>query len=325
MDEVASPTDVIVRKKHSNYILNLVVRLVKEKPIGLVGGIIILLLFFVGIFCDFLAPYGYNEFDLDRRLNPPSIEYPLGCDNLGRDVLSRVIYGAQISMLVSVIASTVSVTGSAVIGITSGYFGGKFDLFIQRWVDAVQAFPALVLYLTAMAVVGPGLWQVILVLGIRGGIGGGRVFRSAVLSLKENLFIDASKVIGASSMRILLRHITPHVIPLIIITFSLSMGRMILAEASLSFLGFGIPPPYPSWGGMLSVEGRAYMQEAPWLMLWPGLALFLVVYGVNMFGDAVRDLLDPRLRGGIGRYSGVKLEKVKEKYAEKTGKSEDDD
>jgi peptide/nickel transport system permease protein len=314
--EVAAPASAVIERKSRNFLVGLLIRLVKEKPLGLVGGLIILTMFLVGIFCNQLAPYGFAENDLFSRLAPPSTAHILGCDHLGRDVFSRIIYGARISMLVSVIASAISVAGSTIIGITSGYLGGKFDLFMQRWVDAVQAFPNIVLYLTVMSIIGPGLWQVILLLGISGAIGGGRVIRSAVITLKENMFVDAARVVGASQFRILLRHITPHVIPLIIISFSLSMGGMILAEASLSFLGFGIPPPYPSWGGMISGAGRTYMEMAPWMMLYPGLALFLVVYGINMLGDAVRDLLDPRLRGGIGRYGGMgqkSLQKLIEK------------
>ncbi|MFC1900353.1 ABC transporter permease [Chloroflexota bacterium] len=322
MAEATVPASVVTRDSRLAYYKRLGARLVKEKPLGLIGGIIILIMFITGIFCDFLAPYGYNELDLFSRLAAPSPQHLLGCDNLGRDLFSRIIYGARISMLVSVISSVISIGGSTIIGITSGYIGGKFDLFVQRWVDAIQAFPALVLFLTVMAIIGQGLWQVIFVLGIRGAIGGGRVIRSAVLSLKENMFVDASKVIGSSDIRILWRHILPHVTPLIIISFSLSMGRMILSEASLSFLGFGIPPPFPSWGGMISGSGRKYMETAPWMLLWPGLALFLVVYGINMFGDAVRDLLDPRLRGGIGRYSGAKLEKLRAKFATEMGGSE---
>ena len=314
MAEVATPASNIIQRNRFTNIKRFFIRLAKEKPVGLIGGVIILLMFFTGIFCDFLAPYGYNELDLVNRLAAPSSEHILGTDNLGRDLFSRIIYGARISMLVSVIASAISITGSTIIGMTSGYIGGKFDLLMQRWVDAVQAFPALIFFLTIMAIIGQGLWQVIFVLGITGAIGGGRVIRGTVLSIKENMYVEASKVIGASQIRILWKHILPHVAPLVIIAFSLSMGRMILAEASLSFLGFGIPPPYPSWGGMISGAGREYMEMAPWMLLWPGLALFLVVYSINMFGDAIRDLLDPRLRGGIGRYSGAKLEKLRAKY-----------
>jgi peptide/nickel transport system permease protein len=307
----ATVSEYIVEKQNAFASLkDLCLRLVKQKPLGLLGGVIILLTVLTGIFADYLAPYGYNEINVLHSLEGPSFAHILGCDNLGRDLLSRIIYGARISMLVSIIASIMTVAGSAIIGITSGYFGGKYDLWMQRWVDAVQAFPALVLYLTAMVIIGPGLWQVILVLGISGGLGGGRIFRSAVFSLKESMFIDATKAIGASSTRILWRHIIPHVTPLLIISFSLSMGRMILAEASLSFLGFGIPPPFPSWGGMLSGSGREFMIEAPWMIIWPGLALFLVIYSVNMFGDAIRDLLDPSLKGGLGRYGGMKQGKL---------------
>lgn len=294
-------------QKRQPFLAEVFTRLVREKPLGTIGGIIVLLLLLVGIFADLLAPYGYNQIDLDARLSPPSTNHILGTDNLGRDLLSRIIYGARISMYVGLGVSALGTLLCTIIGGVSGFFGGKVDLVIQRFVDAVMCFPGLVIMLTVIAVIGPGLVQVILVLGILGGIGGRtRVVRSAVMGIKENVYVEAARAVGATNWTILTRHILPNIMAPIIILFTIEMGSAILAEATLSFLGFGIPPPEPSWGGMLSGAGRRYMLLAPWIALWPGLALALVVYGMNMLGDGLRDILDPRLRGGLGRYGAVK-------------------
>ncbi|MBI2848373.1 MAG: ABC transporter permease [Chloroflexi bacterium] len=278
-------------------------RLVREKPVGTAGAIIVLILFLVGILANLLAPYGMNVINADVRLLPPSGTYLLGTDNLGRDMLSRVIYGARISMIVGLAASAIAVTISSFLGIICGFFGGKVDMVIQRFVDAWMCFPGLVILLTVLSITGPGMVQVIFVLGVVTGITGSRVVRSAVIGIRQNVYVEAAKAIGSPSWRILVRHILPNIMAPIIIIFTVDVGAAILAESSLSFLGFGIPPPAPSWGGMLSGPGRSFMLQAPWMVLWPGLALSLVVYGVNMLGDALRDLLDPRLRGGLGRYS----------------------
>jgi len=299
-----------VEKKRPPFLIEVFTRLVKEKPLGTIGGVIVLILFLVGIFASFLAPYGYNEMVLGARLQPPSSTYWLGTDNLGRDLLSRIIFGAQISMIVGLSVPAISVVLSLILGCISGYFGGTVDLVIQRFVDTVMCFPGLVIMLTVVAIVGPGLIQVILLLGILGGIGGQvRVNRSAVMSIKGNVYVEAAKAIGCRSDRILLKHILPNIMAVVIVSFSMGMGGAILAEATLSFLGFGIPPPAPSWGGMLSGPARRYMLQAPWMALWPGVALSLVVYGMNMLGDGLRDILDPRLRGGLGRY-GRKIKKI---------------
>ncbi|MFC2035351.1 ABC transporter permease [Chloroflexota bacterium] len=304
---IASPTQVVMKeKKRHSLIVDMFIRLVKEKPLGTIGGVIVLVLLIVGVLADVLAPYGFNEIILADRLTAPGPGHVLGADHLGRDLLSRIIYGARISMYVGLGGSILSAVTATVIGITSGFLGGKVDLVVQRFVDAMMCFPPLFLYLTIMSILGAGLGQVILVIGVTWGILSSRVVRSAVIGIKENMYVEASRAIGASDLRILLRHVLPNVMAPIIIIFSLSMGGMIIAEASLSFLGFGIPPPTPSWGGMLSGPGRQYMLEAPWMILWPGLALAVVVYGINMLGDALRDILDPRLRGGLGRYSGSK-------------------
>ncbi len=287
--------------KHS-FFVDFVIRLVKEKPLGAVGAIITLLLLLTGIFADFLAPYGMNELHIADRLMAPSARYWLGTDNLGRDLLSRVIHGARISVIVGLTASTIAAVISAIVGILSAYIGGKFDLIVQRVVDAVMCFPGLIFLMVLISMIGPGMWSIILVLGIRTGIDSSRVVRGATLSIKENEYVVAAKAIGCSTPKLLVRHILVNIMAPIIIIFTLRVPDMILIEASLSFLGFGIPPPAPSWGGMLSGTGRSYMFVAPWLVLWPGLALSIVVYGVSMFGDAVRDLADPKLRGGVGSY-----------------------
>ena len=277
------------------------IRLWTEKPLGSACGIIVLLLILVAIFADVLAPYGYLEIHLVDRLQGASARYLLGTDQLGRDFLSRLIYGARLSMLVGLSATTLNVVVAVLVGGTSGFLGGKLDLGVQRFVDAWMAFPALLLLLTIMSILGRGLPQMILVLGISGGIGGSRVVRSAVIAVKENDYFQAAASIGSSKWRAFIRHVLPNIVAPLIIIFSINIGGAIMSEASLSFLGFGLPPETPSWGTLLSWEGRRYMEQAPWLGLWPGLLLTLVVYSLNMFGDAMRDLLDPRLRGGGGR------------------------
>lgn len=298
------------RIKRYPFLVDLLIRLVKTKPLGTVGGVIFLILIVTGIFSESLAPYPANETHLADRLQPPSTQYLFGTDNLGRDLLSRIIFGARISMLVGVIASMIEVGLAAILGLISGYFGGKTDLIIQRFVDAWMCIPPLFIYLTVMSLVGPGLTQVIVVLGIATAFRVSRVVRSAVIGVKENVYVEAARAIGASNGRIILQHVLPNIMAPIIVLFTVGLGQMILQEAFLSFLGFGIPPPTPSWGGMLSGSGREYMLLAPWMAFWPGLALALVVYGANMLGDGVRDLLDPRLRGGLGRY-GRKVTKLK--------------
>jgi peptide/nickel transport system permease protein len=290
--------------KRRNPVANFIVRMFREKPLGTIGMVIVLVLFFCGIFSELVAPYGMNEQHLIDRFSPPTAKYLLGTDNLGRDILSRIIFGARVSMIVGIAASSISAVIATILGLLSGYLGGKFDIMVQRLVDAWICFPGLVIFLTLMSVIGAGMLQVILVLGVGGGIAGSRLIRSAAISLKGNVYVEAAKSIGAPTWRVVFQHLLPNIVPLIIIRFTLGMAGVILAEASLSFLGFGIPPPTPSWGGMLSGSGRVYMFKAPGMAFWPGLALTLAVYGINMFGDALRDLLDPRLRGGVGGMGG---------------------
>ena len=276
-------------------------KLRKEKPLGTACGIIVLILILIAIFADALAPYRYMEIHLVDRMQGPSARYLLGTDYVGRDLLSRLIHGARLSLVVGLASTALNVVIAVVIGGISGFFGGKLDLAVQRFVDAWMAFPGLLLLLTIMSILGRGLPQMILVLGISGGIGSSRVVRGAVIGVKEKVYFQAAEAIGNSKWRTLIRHVLPNIAAPVIIIFSVNIGGVIISEASLSFLGFGLPVEFPSWGGMLSREGRKYMEAAPRLALLPGLCLTIVVYCLNMFGDAVRDLLDPRLRGAGGR------------------------
>ena len=272
-------------------------RLWREKPLGAIGGGIFLFFLVVGVFADLLAPYGMNETNLAVRLQDPSLDHWFGTDHLGRDVLSRVLIGAQLSMVVGFMAAGLATIISIIIGVISGYFGGKVDMFIQRFVDAWMTFPDLVLLIVVVSIVGPGMPQIIVILGCLYGIAGSRIVRGAVITVRETTYTHAAESMGASTMRILLQHILPNVMPVVIVLFTTRVGATILAEAGLSFLGLGVPPPAPTWGSMLSGTGRTYMYLGPWLALAPGLCLTIVVYAINVYGDALRDLLDPRMRG----------------------------
>ena len=270
MSEKPSP---IREPKRRGRFADFFIRLLKEKPLGTASGIIVLILIFVAIFADVVAPYPYDKINLIAMLQAPSAQHLLGTDGLGRDFLSRLIHGARISLVVGLAATTLNVVVAALIGVTSGFLGGKFDLVVQRFVDAWMAFPGLLLLLTVMSIVGQGLLQIIVVLGITGGIGGSRVIRGAVISVKENDYFLAAKAVGTPTTQILIRHVLPNIMAPVIIIFSINIGGVIISEASLSFLGFGLPIEVPSWGAMLSREGREFMEQAPWLALWPGFAL----------------------------------------------------
>lgn len=288
------------------FLVDLFVRLWKEKPLGTVGLAIVLIMLLTGIFADWLAPYPMSKIDLFNTLAPSSAQHWLGTDQMGRDVLSRIIYGARVSVIIGLSASLLSTVVSIIIGALSALIGGIFDLGVQRFVDAFLCIPGMLILLIMMSIIGNGTTQVIMAIGIPMGIGGSRMIRSAVFAIKENTYVDAGRAIGSSTWSMLIRHIIPNIMPVIIIGFSMMIGGAILMEASLSFLGYGVSLGVPSWGSMLSQEGRIYMEIAPTLALWPGLALTLVVFGTNVFGDALRDLLDPRLKGGIGSYGGPK-------------------
>ena len=284
-------------------------RLLKEQPLGAAAGIVVLALVFVAIFAEQLTPYEYDIGRIRERMKGPSLEHPLGTDHAGRDVLARILKGAQVSLLVGLTATVLNTMVALLVGGTTGFIGGRVDVYTQRFVDAWMSFPGLLLLLTIMSLVDRSIVTVIVVLGVTGGIPASRVVRGAVIGIKENDYFLAAKAVGTPAIRILLRHVLPNIAAPLIVIFSINVGAVIIAEASLSFLGFGLPVNIPSWGGMLSREGRRYMELAPRLALWPGLCLTMTVYCLNMFGDAMRDLLDPRLRGGQGSYGTARMKR----------------
>ena len=275
--------------------------LVRRKPLGAVSAVIILGLVAVAILAPVLAPrdpyqFNLNERGLPIRMQPPTAAFPLGTDPLGRDVLSRIIYGARVSLIVglaSVIIGTVLGTG---LGLVSGYWEGTLDQVIQRGVDTTMAIPGIVLALAVMSVLGQSLTNIILVIALVIAPGASRVVRGTVLAVKQHTFIDAAQALGASPARIVARHVLPNVFAPILVIATVWLGNAIVIEAALSFLGLGTPPPTPTWGAMLSGEGRRNLETAPYLAIFPGLAISIVVLAFNMLGDALRDLLDPRLR-----------------------------
>ncbi len=243
-----------------------------------------------------VAPFHYNEVDLPSRLEGPSWSHVFGTDELGRDLFSRVLYGARISLSVALGAVALSIVTAIVIGTLSGAAGSWVDSLIQRFVDGWMSFPTILMALTVLALFGSSLTNVTITVGLMLGVGQSRVIRSAVLGLKNTEWAFSARAIGAPFYRIVGMHIFPNVIPLAITLATLTIGQAILIEASLSFLGFGVPPPQPTWGGMLSGSGLVYMLSNPWIAVWPGVALGVVVFSANIVGDFVRDVLDPRLQ-----------------------------
>jgi peptide/nickel transport system permease protein len=274
------------------------VQMLRRKPLGTVGGAIVLLMLSAAVLADVITPYGYAQTSLRERLMGASSAHWLGTDQLGRDLLTRLLYGARISLYVGFGAVTLGSIIATVLGIGSAYFGGRVDLGLQRIVDAWMAFPGLLLLMSIMSLVGPGAWNITLVLGVAFGIQNSRIVRGVALSIKEYTYIEGARAAGAGHARITATHILPNVLPTIIVVATTGLSTVILTEASLSFLGLGVPPPYPTWGGMLSLAGLDHMYQAPWMAVWPAVALSLAVFGFNMLGDALRDLLDPRLKGG---------------------------
>lgn len=272
-------------------------RLLRTKPLGAAAGILLGIMFALAFAAEWVAPYGYDEADIFSRLRPSSGTHWLGTDNLGRDVLSRVIHGARVSMAVGFGGVALGLAGAMLVGLWTGYSGGIVDTLVQRVIDAFMCFPLLLVALTIMAILGPGLANVILTLGLVLAVRDSRVIRGAVLGVKANLYVESARALGAPHARIIRRHVLPNIFAPVLILVTVNLGAVILVEAALSFLGFGVPPPRPSWGGMLSSAGIVHMLRAPWLAFWPGVALSLAVFSANMLGDALRDVLDPRLRG----------------------------
>jgi peptide/nickel transport system permease protein len=269
---------------------------IKKKPLGLASALLILLLVLVAIFADVLAPYDPLEARPEVRLKAPSWAHPFGTDDIGRDVFSRIIYGSRISLWVGLLAVGIGTVVGMVIGLVSGYWEGRTDLVLQRVMDAVQAIPGLILALAIVSVLTPSTTNAMLAIAVVIIPGNSRIVRGAVLSAKQNRYVEAAQALGCRHLHIIAMHILPNVTAPILIIASIWLGNAILIEASLSFLGLGTQPPTPSWGLMLSSTGRAFMEQAPWLAIFPGLAISLAVFGFNIFGDTLRDAWDPKLR-----------------------------
>lgn len=269
-----------------------------NKPLGGTGLIIVAGACVVAVLSPFIAPYDPYAMSSRSQLLPPGTQHWFGTDVLGRDVFSRVIYGTWVSMVrVGLPAMLLSTAVGTVLGITSAYYGGKYDLILQRFVDVLSAFPSLVLAIAIMAALGQSLNNVVIAITVVLVYRIIRTVRSQALSVKVSMYVDAAKAIGAGDLRVMYRHILPNTFAAFVVVSTASLGSVIVIEASLSFLGVGSPSSVISWGSMLSIDTAQYFATSPWIGIFPGLALTIVVFGINVLGDALRDVLDPRLRG----------------------------
>ncbi|MDR0518482.1 MAG: ABC transporter permease [Clostridiales Family XIII bacterium] len=293
--------------------MNFLKTLFKKKPIGGAGLVILVFFVILAIASDWIAPYpmvnGVMQSDVINSLSPSTPEHLFGTDSLGRDVLSYMIYGARTSVILGITCTVLTTIVSVVIGVSSAVIGGKFDLILQRFVDGWTCIPGILLLLIIMGMLGNGILQLIFAISIPMGIAGSRMIRSAAISVKDSGYMKMSSILGAPSWWKMIKHVVPNIMPLILMGLAGSLGGIILMEASMNFLGYGVEPGTPSWGYLITDQGRSYMYQAPWLAVYPGIAISLMVFASAMFGDAVRDILDPRLKGGVGSYSSEKIEK----------------
>jgi peptide/nickel transport system permease protein len=270
--------------------------LARRFPLGAIGAVIILVFVAIAIFASYIAPMDPTTIDPTASLAPPNGTFWLGADYLGRDMFSRIVYGARISLAVGAGATTIGSLFGISIGLMSGYLGGTFDLLTQRLLDIMQSLPGLVMALMMAASLGPSLENTIIAIAIPTIPGVARVVRSSTLSLREQPFVEAARAVGMGELRIAVRHVLPNTLAPLIVLATAQLGSAIVIEASLSFLGLGVPEPYPSWGRMLSDSAAEYVRTAPWLVIFPGVAISLTVFGTNLLGDGLRDILDPRQR-----------------------------
>ncbi len=267
----------------------------KRNRLAMVGLVIIIILIITAIFADYIAPYGYAEQNLANQYQTPNAEHWFGTDELGRDIFSRVVYGSRVSLRVGFISVSISMTIGVAIGAITGYYGGKIDNILMRFIDIVQALPDILLAIAIMAALGPGLTNLMVAVGIAAIPGYARLVRSSVLSLRDQEFVEAARANGSSDARIILKHIIPNCMAPIIVQATLGVAYAIINAAGLSFIGLGLEPPTPEWGAMLS-GGRAYIRDYPHMTLFPGLAIVLTILALNLLGDGLRDALDPKLK-----------------------------
>ncbi len=299
MEDTAKPLDFVGTERRTTRTQKILRKLLENKS-AVFGLIMVLAVIFSAILAPMISPHDPILQDVEKRLLPPigqegaNPAHLLGTDHLGRDIVSRLIYGARVSIVVSVSAVALSAFLGTLIGLLSGFYGGNVDNLFMRIADVQLAFPFILLAIAIIAVLGPNLQNIIIVMGITGWVIYARVVRAEVLSLREKEYILAVKALGGSNRRIIFKHLFPNVIPPVIVIVTLEMARMIIMEAALSFLGLGIQPPTPTWGGMLA-DGRVYLYTSWWLATFPGLVIMLVVLGINLLGNWLRDMLDPRL------------------------------
>ena len=268
----------------------------KKNRLAVAGGILVCALFLIALFASFLAPYSPQEIDREHILEPPSLKHLMGTDDLGRDVLSRMIYGSRISLTVGFVAVGVASFIGIILGALAGYHGGWPERIIMRFIDIMLVFPTLLLILTVIAFIGPSIWNIMIVIGLTSWMGVARLVRAEFLSLKERDFVLAARALGAGDIRIMFSHIMINSLSPVFISAIFGVALAILVESSLSFLGFGVQPPTPSWGNILTL-GKDNMEIAWWLSIYPGLAILVTVLGYNLLGEGLRDALDPRLWG----------------------------
>jgi peptide/nickel transport system permease protein len=298
-----------------------------KKPIGFACLVVLVIILILGAFADFAAPTAFENGslpkDLMARMQRPfaSAEHLLGTDTLGQDLLSYMIYGARTSVILCVCCTVLSALVSIIIGVLSAVLGGTFDLIVQRIVDAFGCIPQMLLLLILMAMLGNGIPQMIFALAIPSGIGGSRMVRSAAMGVKDSGYCENSDLLGGGVLWKSIHHVLPNILPLVIISAAGSLGGVIMMESSLSFLGYGVAPGTPSWGYLITSQGRAHLFDAPWLCIVPGVAITLLTFAASMFGDCVRDLLDPRLKGGVGSYNPKKLKNILAKLNQANGVS----
>ena len=289
----APPQDELAPKRTA---WQLTVAFVRRQPLGTFGLVIVVVMFLAGLLAGWIAPFDPEENDFNAMMEAPSLVHWLGTDQLGRDIFSRLVYGARTALIVGFSSAVLGGVIGLVMGVASAYFGGWFDLIFQRVLDVLMAFPLIILALAVVAVFGTGVFNVIIAITIPLVPRCGRVVRASALAVREVPYVDAARALGFSHTRIVLRHMVPNVLAPFLILLSAFVGQAILAEASLSYLGLGVQEPVPAWGLMLQGGAEEYATTAPWIAVFPGLAIMLTVLGISLFGDALRDAIDPKLR-----------------------------